>query len=65
MERHSIHDKPSIAEVEVAKQRGVSAQARSTVAHYVPSTEEEQALDRRFNLKFDLCIIPSCHWGLS
>ena len=59
MQHHPIetHDKASIAEVEVAKQDGLSAQARSTVAHYVPSTEEEKALDRQVNLKFDFCII--------
>lgn len=59
MEHHPIqtHDKSSIAEVEVAKHEGLSAQARSTVAHYVPSTEEEKALDRQVNLKFDFCII--------
>jgi hypothetical protein len=49
--------KPSIAEVEIAKQEGFSAQARSTAVHYVPYTEEEKILDRRVNLKFDFCII--------
>ncbi|CEO58390.1 hypothetical protein PMG11_03119 [Penicillium brasilianum] len=51
----AINDKPSVAEVEIAKHEG--APVRSTVAHYVPATEEEQALDRKVNLKFDLCII--------
>jgi dUTPase len=51
----ATNDKPSVAEVEIAKHE--RAPVRSTVAHYVPATEEEQALDRRVNLKFDLCII--------
>jgi hypothetical protein len=49
------NDKTSVAEVEIAKHE--AAPVRSTVAHYVPATEEEKALDRRVNLKFDLCII--------
>lgn len=48
-------DKTSVAEVEIAKQE--PAPVRSTVAHYEPVTEEEKALDRRVNLKFDLCVI--------
>lgn len=48
-------DKTSVAEVEVAKHE--PAPVRSTVAHYEPVTEEEKALDRRVNLKFDLCVI--------
>ena len=48
-------DKTSVAEVEVAKHE--PAPVRSTVAHYEPFTEEERALDRRVNLKFDLCVI--------
>ncbi|KAJ5432824.1 uncharacterized protein N7458_011980 [Penicillium daleae] len=49
------NDKTSVAEVEIAKHE--AAPVRSTVTHYVPATEEEKALDRRVNLKFDLCII--------
>ncbi|KAJ5991681.1 hypothetical protein N7451_007405 [Penicillium sp. IBT 35674x] len=52
---HPTNDKASIAEVEVAKQE--HAPVRSRVAHYLPSTEEEKALDRRINLKLDFCII--------
>ncbi|KAJ5875286.1 uncharacterized protein N7473_012633 [Penicillium subrubescens] len=48
-------DKTSVAEVEIAKHE--PAPVRSTVAHYEPVTEEEKALDKRVNLKFDLCVI--------
>jgi hypothetical protein len=48
-------DKTSVAEVEIAKYEPTPV--RSTVAYYEPVTEEEKALDRRVNLKFDLCVI--------
>lgn len=51
----ATNDKTSVAEIEIAKHE--RPPVRSTVAHYVPATEEEKALDRRVNLKFDLCII--------
>lgn len=49
------NEKASVAELEFAKHE--AAPVRSTVAHYAPATEEEKALDRRLNLKFDLYII--------
>lgn len=49
------NDKASVAELEIAKHE--AAPVRSTIAHYIPATEEEKALDRRVNLKFDLYII--------
>ncbi|KAL5362006.1 major facilitator superfamily domain-containing protein [Aspergillus floccosus] len=45
-------DKPSLSEVENAKDQPVS-----TVAYYTATTDEERALDRRVNLKLDLSLL--------
>lgn len=54
MEQPVTNEKPSIAEIEVAKP---SRTLNSAVPQYIAITEEEKALDRRINFKFDFCVI--------
>lgn len=54
MEQSATNEKPSIAEIEVAKP---SRTLDFAVPQYIAITEEEKALDRRINFKFDFLLI--------
>lgn len=59
-EQRASNDKGGAASVELKReaiQGGNHGDTRTLQTYYKPATDEEKAIDRRVNLKLDICVV--------